>query len=156
MSNRGALRCALSALGAMLLVSTAGVRALRAQTAVTVTFGGFATPSATDFTAGFISGTATYTVSGCSPFPCKLTMAATQSGVSEPTNTTAATNLQYSLNGGTTWTTLTTTAVTLNSSISSGSGSFLLRYQLGWQSGSSPYTPPGTYSLPMKFTLTVL
>ena len=54
-------------------------------------------------------------------------------------------------------TTLTTAPVTVTPAggVPAGTttGSFLVRYQLGWQSGANPYTPPGTYSFPVVFTI---
>jgi hypothetical protein len=158
MSIRRALRCSLSAIGAVLLVSTAAVRPLAAQQpTLSVTVSSFLTPAATDFTAGFISASATYTVGGCTLIPCTVKIVAVNSSVTEPAcGCSAVTVVQVSTNGVSgPWTTVGTSGVTLNSSIASGTGSFLLRYQLGWQSGSNPYTPPGTYTLPIKFTLSV-
>lgn len=124
---------------------------------VSVTFGGFSTPTGVDFAAMEIRGTVTYTIT-CdnNRTKCRLTMAGLNAGVTEPANTTALTNFQYSLDNGASWATLTTADVTLNPGAGTGvtTGSFLVRYRLGWQSGGNPYTPPGTYSFPVTFTLT--
>jgi hypothetical protein len=82
-------------------------------------------------------------------------MAGQNANVTEPANTSATTNVQYSIDNGTTWTTLSTSSVTLVASAPAGNtnGSLLVRYRLGWQSGGNPYTPPGTYSFPIAFTI---
>ena len=145
----------------MLAIALGAVHPARAQggnntSSVSVTFSGFATPTGADFAAGETRATVTYTVNcDANRTKCKLTMAGVNAGVTEPANTTALTDLQYSLDNGTTWTTLTTTSVTLNPGAGAGTtiGSFLIRYRLGWQSGGNPYTPPGSYSFPIVFTL---
>ncbi len=147
---------ALGALGAAFFAAATPLRAQANNSTLSVTFGGFTTPTGADFAAGSISGTISYTIV-CGKHPrCLLTLAATNASVTEPAGTTATTNLQYSLDNGTTWTTLPTTPVTINPGAPTGTttGSLLVRYRLGWQSGSNPYTPPGAYSLPIKFILT--
>jgi hypothetical protein len=127
------------------------------MSAVSVTFGGFSTPTGVDFAATEIRGTVTYTIAcDTNRTKCRLTMAGINASVTEPANTTALTNFQYSLDNGTSWVTLTTAAVTLNPGAGAGvtNGSFLVRYRLGWQSGGNPYTPPGSYGFPVVFTLT--
>jgi len=146
---------------ATLAVSLAFVRPIAAQgnnmSSVSVTFAGFPTPTGVDFAAMEIRGTVTYAITCDSGrVKCLLTMAGVNPSVTEPANTTALTNFQYSLDNGTTWVNLTTAAVTLNPGAGAGvtNGSFLVRYRLGWQSGGNPYTPPGSYSFPVTFTLT--
>ncbi len=139
-----------------LIASATTVRPLRAQNSSTLTmnFGGFATPTGADFAASEIRGTVSYTIA-CGRQNCVVTMRGVNGAVTEPANTTALTNFQYSFDNGTTWTTLTTAAVTITPAggVASGTttGSFLVRYQLGWQGGANPYTPPGTYSFPVVF-----
>ena len=145
----------------MLAIALGCVRSLGAQgnnmSSVSVTFGGFTTPTGVDFAATEIRGTVTYTITcDSNRTKCRLTMAGINASVTEPANTTALTNFQYSLDNGTSWVTLTTAAVTLNPGAAAGvtNGSFLVRYRLGWQSGGNPYTPPGSYSFPAVFSLT--
>jgi len=134
-------------------------RPLAAQTntsTLTVTFSGFPTPTGADFVAGEIRGTVTYSIAcGSLRAKCVVKMSGQNASVTEPANTTATTTLQYSLDNGASWTSFTTTLVTLNSGAPAGTtnGSFLVRYRLGWQSGGNPYTPPGSYSLPVSFSI---
>jgi hypothetical protein len=126
------------------------------MSSVSVTFGGFSTPTGVDFAATEIRGTVTYTITcDANRTKCLLTMAGVTAAVSEPANTTALTNFQYSFDNGASWTTLTTASVTVNPGAGAGvtSGSFLVRYRLGWSSGGNPYTPPGSYGFPVVFTL---
>ncbi len=148
----------VGAVAIALIASATAVRPLRAQnnSTLTVSFGGFTTPTGADFAASEIRATVSYTIAcGSNRARCVASMHGVSAAVTEPASTTALTNFQYSFDNGTTWTTLTTASVTITAASVAGtvSGSFLVRYQLGWQSGGNPYTPPGTYSFPVAFDL---
>jgi len=147
---------------AMTVLAIGVVRPLGAQSGnnastVSVTFSGFSTPTGVDFAATEIRGTVAYTITcDANRTTCLLTMAGVNATVTEPANTTAITSFQYSFDNGTTWATLTPATITVKSGAGPGvtSGSFLVRYRLGWSAGGDPYTPPGTYGFPATFTLT--
>lgn len=146
----------LASLAVMVVCAIAHPLAAQNSSTLTVTFSGFATPTGADFVAGEIRGTVTYSIAcGSNRAKCVVKMSGQNASVTEPANTTATTTLQYSLDNGTSWTSFTTTLVTLNAGAPAGTtnGSFLVRYRLGWQSGGNPYTPPGSYSLPVNFTI---
>ena len=145
----------LASLAIMAVCAIAHPLAAQNSSSLTVTFSGFSTPTGADFVAGEIRGTVTYTIAcGSNRAKCTLKMTPANASVTEPANTTATTTLQYSLDNGTSWTSFTTATVTLNGGATgTTNGSFLVRYRLGWQSGGNPYTPPGSYSLPVNFTI---
>ena len=154
--TRSSFVCVCAAIAAAALGAFARPLAAQNTSTLSVSFSGFTTPTGADFAAGEIRATVSYTITcGANRAKCVVKMNAVNAGVTEPANTTASTTLQYSLDNGATWTTLTTTLVTLNAGAPAGvtNGSFIVRYRLGWQSGGNPYTPPGTYSLPVQFNI---
>ena len=110
-------------------------------------------PSGTDFQAGvWVNTTLSYTVT-CDGGRknCVLRINST-AALTQPA--TSVTQLQYSFDGGA-FAAVPSTATALGASIPvSKSGTIVLRYQLGWApNGANPYTPAGSYSLPIQLTL---
>lgn len=110
-------------------------------------------PGGTDFQAGvWVNTTLSYAVT-CdgNRQKCVLRINST-AALTQPA--TSVTQLQYSFDGGA-FTAVPSTATQLGASIPvSKSGTIVLRYQLGWApSGANPYTPAGSYSLPIQLTL---
>jgi hypothetical protein len=120
---------------------------------LSVTIAPFVAPDGATFSAGFITSTVSWTITSCAKSACVGTVAANSAVVEPPNAPGAITRVEISLNSGASWQTLTTTPVQFASVATSGSGSFLIRYDLGWVSGGGTYTPPGSYSLPVTFNM---
>ena len=141
----------LTALVVLGLTDSAGAQNTSSLAVSVVTTGG--NPSGTDFQAGiWVNTTLSYTVTcGSNRQSCALRINST-TPVTQPA--TSVTALQYSFDGGA-FTNVPSTATQLGALIpASKSGTIVLRYQLGWApSGTNPYTPAGTYSVPIVLTL---
>jgi hypothetical protein len=150
-----AQRMQFAAAAFVVAFATAAARPAAAPAStLTVTVGGFtpATPTGAEFAAGQITATVSWVIA-CGRPPCHASIASTAS-LTKPGG--AVTSFDYSLDGGTTWTAVPSTiqtAIFADVAGASGSGSFLVRFPLGWASSGSPYTPPGLYSIPARFDL---
>lgn len=148
-------RAQLAAAAFAVAFATAAARPAAAPAStLTVTVGGFtpASPTGAEFAAGQITATVSWVIA-CGRPPCQASIASTAS-LTKPAG--AVTSFDYSLDGGTTWTAVPATvqtAVFANVGVAAGSGSFLVRFPLGWASSANPYTPPGLYSIPARFDL---
>jgi len=150
-----------------LLVSTAlmftapAVVSAQANGRVTLSIGSttaLTTPGGTEIeSAATQSLTVTATVINCSHFPCTLYLKTNQAAVSFVGTGTPVTALDYCLLNcavAASWAAVPNTAgdgQLIATLAANGPVTFQLRYRLGW--AGSPFSPPGSYSLPIFVTL---
>jgi hypothetical protein len=142
-----------------LMLSTPFVPRAGAQGTVTVSLGtttALTAPGGTEIESGATqSVTVIATVTNCSHFPCTVYLKTNQAAVTAPGS--AVTALDYCLTNcgvAASWTAVPNAAnegqqiasLNTNSSVT-----FQLRYRLGW--AGSPFSPPGSYSLPIFISL---
>ena len=146
------------ALAAALAMAASPSAVPNAQLTITVDPLSSTNPSGADFAAGQVTALVHWTIVCGSKTPCVGTVIKT-AAMTAPSGST--TTFEYSLNGGTTWFVVpgpgTTgsgaqfgSVPTANTTLS---GTFLLRYHIGWTNSPGPFTPAGAYSMPVRFDL---